>query len=84
MKYSLVSNQALFKSLVDEVLEPQINNVISVIHTYEAASEAQPALMGPLLLGWMNELLNVPGLARFSEASCVNDRVRMVDVSERL
>ena len=40
--------------------------------------------MGPLLLGWMNELLNVTGLARFSEASCVNDRVRMVDVSERL
>ena len=45
---------------------------------------AQTALMGPLLLGWMNELLNVPGLARFSEASCGNDRVRMVDVSERL
>jgi hypothetical protein len=40
--------------------------------------------MGPFLLGWMNEQLNVPGSARFSEISCGNDRVRMVDVSERL
>ena len=40
--------------------------------------------MGPLLLGWMNEQLNVPGSARFSEISCGNDRVRMVDVRERL
>ena len=44
----------------------------------------QPALIGPLLLGWMNEQLNVPGSARFSEAGWGNDRVRMVDVSERL
>ena len=57
---------------------------MSVIHMYETVSEAQPALMGPLLLGWMNEQLNVPGSARFPEASCGNDRVRMVDVSERL
>ena len=40
--------------------------------------------MGPLLLGWMNEQLNVHGSARFSEAICGNDRVRMVDVRERL
>lgn len=40
--------------------------------------------MGPLLLGWMNEQLNVPGSARFSEAGWGDDRVRMVDVSERL
>ena len=49
-----------------------------------ARGEAQPALMGPLLLGWMNEQLNVPGSARFSEAGWGDDRVRMVDVSERL
>jgi hypothetical protein len=64
--------------------KPQIKTLISVIHTYEAVSEAQPALMGPLLLGWMNEQLNVPGSARFPESSCGNYRVRMVDVSERL
>ena len=40
--------------------------------------------MGPFLLGWMNERLNVPGSARFSEISCGNDWVRMVDASERL
>ena len=34
--------------------------------------------------GWMNEQLNVPGSVRFSEAGWGNDRVRMVDVSERL
>ena len=43
-----------------------------------------PQILEHLLLGWMNEQLNVPGSARFSEASCGNDRVRMVDVSERL
>ena len=51
---------------------------------YEASSEVQPALMGPLLLCWMNEQLNVPGSDRFSEAGWGDDRVRMVDVSERL
>ena len=43
-----------------------------------------PQILEPLLLGWMNEQLNVPGSARFSEAGWGNDRVRMVDVSERL
>ena len=41
-------------------------------------------ILEPLLLGWMNEQLNVPGSARFSEAGWGDDRVRMVDVSERL
>jgi hypothetical protein len=43
-----------------------------------------PQILEPLLLGWMNEQLNVPGSARFSEAGWGNARVRMVDVSERL
>ena len=46
--------------------------------------EAQPALLGPLLLTWMNEQFNVRGSAFFSEGGWGDDRVRMVDVSERL
>jgi len=46
--------------------------------------EAQPALLGPLLLTWMNEQFNVRGSSFFSEGGWGDDRVRMVDVSERL
>ena len=49
-----------------------------------ARGEAQPALLGPLLLTWMNEQLNFRGSAFFSEAGWGDDRVRMVDVSEHL
>ena len=49
-----------------------------------ARGEAQPALLGPLLLTWMNEQFNVRGSAFFSEGGWGDDRVRMVDVSERL
>ena len=49
-----------------------------------SAEGPRPQILEPLLLVWMNEQLNVPGSARFSEAGWGNDRVRMVDVSERL
>ena len=49
-----------------------------------ARGEPQPALLGPLLLTWMNEQLNFRGSAFFSEAGWGDDRVRMVDVSEDL
>ena len=49
-----------------------------------SAEGPRPQILEPLLLGWMNEQLKVPGLARFSEAVWGDDRVRMVDVSERL
>ena len=46
--------------------------------------EAQPALLGPLLLTWMNEQLNSRGSAFFSDAGWGDDKVRMIDVSENL
>ena len=46
--------------------------------------EVQPALLGPLLLTWMNEQLNSRGSAFFSESGWGDDRVRMIDVSEHL
>jgi len=46
--------------------------------------EAQPALLGPLLLGWMNEQLQLPGSPRFSEGGWGDAQVQLVDVSERL
>ena len=49
-----------------------------------ARGEAQPALLGPLLLTWMNEQLNFRGSAFFSEAGWGDDRVRMIDVSGQL
>ena len=49
-----------------------------------SAEGPRQQILEPLLLGWMNEQLNVPGSARFSEAVWGDDLVRMVDVSERL
>ena len=49
-----------------------------------ARGQAQPALLGPLLLGWMNEHLPQPGSPRFSDGGWGDQQVRMVDVSERL
>ena len=46
--------------------------------------EAQPALMGPLMLGWLNEHLQVPGSPRFSQGGWGDQQIQMVDVSERL
>ena len=46
--------------------------------------EAQPALIGPLLLGWMNEQLQLPHASRFSQGGWGDAQVRLVDVSERL
>ena len=46
--------------------------------------EAEPALMGPLMLGWLNEQLQVPGSPRFSQGGWGDEQIQMVDVSERL
>ena len=46
--------------------------------------EAQPALMGPLMLGWLNEQLEVPASPRFSQGGWGDQQIQMVDVSERL
>ena len=46
--------------------------------------EAQPALLGPLFLTWMNEQLNSRASAFFSDAGWGDDKVRMIDVSENL
>ena len=46
--------------------------------------EAQPALVGPMILGWLNEQLQVPGSLRFSQGGWGDQQIQMVDVSERL
>lgn len=46
--------------------------------------EPQPALVGPVILGWINEQLGVPGSVTFSGGGWGDARVPLVDVSERL
>ena len=46
--------------------------------------EAQPALLGPMIFGWLNEQLQVPESLRFSQGGWGDQQIQMVDVSERL
>ena len=43
--------------------------------------ESEPALLGPLLLSWMNEQLQVPDSALFSDRAWGHEKVPIVDVS---
>ena len=46
--------------------------------------EAQPALVGPVILAWFNEQLQVPRSPIFSKGGWGDQQVQLVDVSERL
>ena len=46
--------------------------------------EAQPALIWPVILVWLNEQLQVPRSPIFSKGGWGDQQVQMVDVSERL
>ena len=46
--------------------------------------EARPALVGPVMLGWINEQLGVKGVISFSGGGWGDDQVDLVDVSDKL
>lgn len=46
--------------------------------------EPRPAAVGPLLLAWVNEQLDVSGALTFSDGGWGDEAVRLVDVSNRL
>ena len=47
-------------------------------------NESRPATVGPLLLAWLNEQLDVPGTVTFSGGGWGDEAVRLVDVSNKL
>ncbi len=47
-------------------------------------NEARPAVVGPLLLAWLNEQLDVPGAVTFTGGGWGDETVRLVDVSNKL
>ena len=46
--------------------------------------EERPALVGPVMLGWINEQLGVNGAVSFSGGGWGDDQVDLVDVSNKL
>ena len=46
--------------------------------------EARPALVGPVMLGWINEQLGVKGAISFSGGGWGDDQVDLVHVSNKL
>jgi len=46
--------------------------------------EDQTALLGPLLLAWVNEQLGTEDSFRFSSGGWGHSKIRLIDVSERL
>ena len=48
------------------------------------AGEQQPAVVGPMLLAWLNDQLGVQGAVGFSTGGWGDDRLRLVDVTGQL
>ena len=46
--------------------------------------QERPALIGPLILAWLNEQLGVESSVTFSGGRCGDTRGRLVDVSSNL